>query len=95
MLENNDLGLYHKRWWAVPYSGFALMKRVIRLFPSPWQALKGAQIPECYARSHQGRAIVRLHLRSPAALLMPFEDFPTNFGRFSPHLLHQDFYVFS
>ncbi len=56
------------------------MKRVIRLFPQRRPAVTGEQLPECYARSPQGQAIIRLRLSSPAALLMPFESFPINFG---------------
>lgn len=54
------------------------MKRVIRLFPQRRQAK--SEIPKGYARSLQGQAIIRLRLSSPAALLMPFESFPINFG---------------
>ncbi len=56
------------------------MKRVIRLFPQRRQVVTAEQLPECYARSPQGQAIIRLRLSSPAALLMPFESFPINFG---------------
>lgn len=56
------------------------MKRVIRLFPQRRQAAKSEQVPKGYARSLQGQAIIRLRLSSPAALLMPFESFPLNFG---------------
>ena len=54
------------------------MKRVIRLFPQRRQAK--SELPKGYARSPQGQAIIRLRLSSPAALLMPFESFPINFG---------------
>lgn len=57
------------------------MKRVIRLFPQRRQAISSEQLPESYARSPEGQAIIRLRLSSPAALLMPFESFPINFGR--------------
>jgi hypothetical protein len=56
------------------------MQRVIRLLPPRRSAIKGEQIPEFYERSPEGRVIVRLYLSSPAALLMPFESFPANFG---------------
>lgn len=54
------------------------MKRVIRLFPQRRQPK--SELPKGYARSPQGQAIIRLRLSSPAALLMPFESFPINFG---------------
>lgn len=56
------------------------MKRVIRLFPWRRQTAQGDRVSDRYARSPEGRAILRLHLDSPAALLMPFERFPNNFG---------------
>ncbi|NJN20840.1 MAG: hypothetical protein HC812_06165 [Leptolyngbya sp. RL_3_1] len=56
------------------------MKRVFRLFPPRRQTTKEKQIAECYARSPEGRIIVRLRLSSPAALLVPFEGFPPHFG---------------
>ena len=56
------------------------MKRVFRLFPPRRQTAKEKQIAECYARSPEGSVIVRLRLSSPAALLMPFEGVPANFG---------------
>ncbi len=79
------------------------MKRVIRLFPQRRQAINREEIDECYARSPEGHAIIRLRLNSPAALLMPFESFPVNFGseeneKNSPVLnLNQDFvdYLFA
>lgn len=80
------------------------MKRVIRLFPQRRQAISREEMGECYARSPEGRAIIRLRLSSPAALLMPFESFPVNFGsdpengKTSPVLnLNQDFvdYLFA
>ncbi len=57
------------------------MRRVIRLFPQRRQAINSEQLPESYARSPEGQAIIRLRLSSPAALLMPFESFPVNFGK--------------
>ncbi|MGB3294754.1 MAG: hypothetical protein WBB01_17355 [Phormidesmis sp.] len=80
------------------------MKRVIRLFPQRRPAINREEMGECYARSPEGRAIIRLRLSSPAALLMPFESFPVNFGsdcaanETSPVLnLNQDFvdYLFA
>ncbi len=61
------------------------MKRVFRLFPvrrgaNAGNALSAEQTPVSYARSPEGEAIIRLRLNSPAALLMPFESFPINFG---------------
>ncbi|KPQ36667.1 MAG: hypothetical protein HLUCCA11_05725 [Phormidesmis priestleyi Ana] len=56
------------------------MKRVFRLFPPRRNAVNGEQTPVSYARSPVGEAIIRLRLSSPAALLMPFESFPVNFG---------------
>ncbi|NJM96133.1 MAG: hypothetical protein HC800_01970 [Phormidesmis sp. RL_2_1] len=56
------------------------MKRVIRLFPWRRQAVQGEQLPKRYAKSPEGRTIVRLSLSSPAALLMPFDSFPAHFG---------------
>ena len=56
------------------------MKRVFRLFPPPRQTAKEKRIAECYTRSPEGHVVVRLHLNSPTALLMPFEGFPKNFG---------------
>lgn len=56
------------------------MKRVIRLFPQRRQAINHEEIDECYTRSPEGRAVIRLRLNSPAALLMPFESFPISFG---------------
>ena len=80
------------------------MKRVIRLFPQRRQAVNREEMGECYARSPEGHAIIRLRLSSPAALLMPFESFPIDFGsdsksaEASPVLnLNQDFvdYLFA
>ena len=80
------------------------MKRVIRLFPQRRQAISREEMGEGYARSPEGRAIIRLRLSSPAALLMPFESFPIDFGsapkseEASPVLnLNQDFvdYLFA
>ncbi len=79
------------------------MKRVIRLFPQRRQAINYEEIDDCYVRSPEGRAIIRLRLSSPAALLMPFESFPVNFGseeneKDAPVLnLNQDFvdYLFA
>lgn len=56
------------------------MKRVFRLFPPRRQTIKEKRIAECYTRSPEGHVVVRLHLSSPTALLMPFEGFPANFG---------------
>lgn len=56
------------------------MKRVVQLFPWRRQALKGDRLSPRYGRSEDGRAIVRVHLNSPAALLLPFERFPPNFN---------------
>ncbi len=56
-----------------------LMKRVVRLFPWRRLAPTADSMPERYARSPEGRAILRLHLSSPSALLMPFERFPADF----------------
>ncbi len=56
------------------------MKRVFRLFPPPRRTAKAKRIADCYTRSPEGQVVVRLHLNSPTALLMPFEGFPKNFG---------------
>ncbi|MGI8934325.1 MAG: hypothetical protein ACR2FS_09650 [Phormidesmis sp.] len=79
------------------------MRRVIRLFPQRRQAINSEKLPESYARSPEGQAIIRLRLSSPAALLMPFESFPINFGKEDPEKdapvlnLNQDFvdYLFA
>lgn len=56
------------------------LKRAIRLFPWRRQPVSGEQLPKRYAKSPEGRAIIRLTLASPEALLMPFESFPVRFG---------------
>jgi hypothetical protein len=58
----------------------APVRRVFRLFPPRRQTAKEKQIADCYTRSPDGQVVVRLHLNSPTALLMPFEGFPQNFG---------------
>ena len=57
------------------------LKRAIRLFPWRRQPVSGEQLPKRYAKSPEGRAIIRLTLASPEALLMPFESFPARFGK--------------
>lgn len=57
------------------------VKRVFRLFPPRRRTVKEKQIAESYTRSPDGSVIVRLHLSSPTAILMPFEGFPDNFGK--------------
>ncbi|PZO12208.1 MAG: hypothetical protein DCF25_18045 [Leptolyngbya foveolarum] len=57
------------------------LKRAIRLFPWRRQPVSGEQLPKRYAKSPEGRAIIRLALASPEALLMPFESFPARFGK--------------
>ncbi|MGC1306883.1 MAG: hypothetical protein WA885_06615 [Phormidesmis sp.] len=57
------------------------LKRAIRLFPWRRQPVSGEQLPKRYAKSPEGRAIIRLTLTSPEALLMPFESFPARFGK--------------
>lgn len=69
---------------SITYQGYQFpaenMKRVTQLFPWRRQAVQGEHLPKRYAKSSDGRAIVRLNLSSPAALLMPFESLPPNFG---------------
>jgi hypothetical protein len=57
------------------------MKRAIRLFPWRREAVQGEHLPKRYAKTPDGRAIIRLNLSSDAALLMPFESFPANFEK--------------
>ena len=57
------------------------LKRAIRLFPWRRRPVSGEQLPKRYAKSPEGRAIIRLALASPEALLMPFESFPARFGK--------------
>ena len=56
------------------------MKRVVQLFLWCRQPSPSDRLSPRYGRSADGRAIVRVHLHSPAALLLPFERFPPNFS---------------
>ncbi len=56
------------------------MKRVFRLFPLRHQSIQAEHLSKHYAKSSDGRTIIRLNLSSFAALLMPYESLPANFG---------------